>query len=120
MLSHHPFNPTSVMFLLIIIHANQKNFTVIILQAVQIIFPLDLFDCLFCRMSPFQFDNHGWQVAVSIRLKYNICKAFSSWHFSMQSIVFLSGIICQGNDTRQRIFIVVFQDRCIRLMCLFN
>ena len=120
MLSRHPFHLTSVMLLLIIIHANQKNFTVIILQAVQIIFSLDLFDCLFCGMSPLQFDNQSRQIAVSIRLKYNICEPFSSWHFSVQGIVFLSGVICQGNHTGQSIFIVVFQNRCVCLMCLFN
>ena len=108
------------MLLLIIIHANQKNLTVVILQAVQIIFSLDLFDCLFCGMSPLQFDNQSRQIAVSIWLKYNVCETLSSWHFSMQGVVFLSGIICQRNDTRQSIFIVILQNRCVCLMCLFN
>ena len=42
-LYHCPFNPASMPFLLIIIHANQKNLTGIILQAIQIIFLFDLF-----------------------------------------------------------------------------
>ena len=116
----HPFNLASVMLLLIIIHTNQKNLTAIIVQAVQIIFPLDLLHCFFCGMSPFQFHNHGWKVAISIRLKYNIGKPLSSWHFSMQGVVFLGGVVCQGNHTGQSIFIVVFQNRCVCLMCLFD
>ena len=48
----HPFNPASMPLFLIIIHTNQKNLAGIILQAIQIILPLDLFHCLFCRMSP--------------------------------------------------------------------
>ena len=120
MLSRHSFNFTSMPFLFIIIHANQKNLTVVILQAIQIVFLLNLLYCLFCGMSPFQFHNHGWQVAVSIRFKYNVCETLSSWHFSMQGVVFLSRVVCKRNHTGQSIFIVVFQDGCVRLMCLFN
>ena len=119
-LYHCPFNPASMPLLLIIIHTNQKNLTVVILQAVQIVFSLDLFDCLFCGMSPLQFDNHGWKVSISIRLKYNVCETLSSMHFSMQGVVFLSRVICKRNHTGQSIFIVVFQNRCVCLMCLFD
>lgn len=38
----HPFNPASMPLFLIIVHANQKNFTGIILQAIQIVLLLDL------------------------------------------------------------------------------
>ena len=114
------FNLASMMLLFIIIHTNQKNFTAIILQAVQIIFSLDLFHCLFCGMPPLQFNNQSRQITISIWLKYNICKPFSSWHFPMQGIVLLSRVVCQGNHTRQCVFIVVFQDRYICLMYLFD
>lgn len=106
--------------LLIIIHANQKNLAGIILQAIQIILPLDLFHCLFCGMPPLQLNDQSRQIAVSIRLKHNICKAFSSRHFSVQGVVLLSRVVCKGDHAGQSVFIVVFQDRCIRLMCLFD
>jgi len=115
-----PFDLTSMMLLLIVVYTNQKNFTAIILQAIQIIFLFNLLHCLFCGMPPLQFNNQSRQITISIWLKYNICKPFSSWHFPMQGIVLLSRVVCQGNHTRQCIFIVVFQDGYICLMYLFD
>ena len=39
----HPFNPASMPLLFIIVHANQKNLTAVIFQAIQIILLFDLF-----------------------------------------------------------------------------
>ena len=95
-LYHCPFNPASMPLLLIIVHANQKNLTAVIFQAIQIVLLFDLFHCLFCGMSPLQLNNQGRQITISIRLKYNVCKTLSSWHFPMQGIVLLSRVVCQG------------------------
>mgnify|MGYP007012407004 CR=1 FL=1 len=50
-LYHCPFNPASMPLLLIIIHANQKDFTAVILQTIQIVLSLDLLHRLFCGIS---------------------------------------------------------------------
>lgn len=52
-----PFDLTSMMLLLIVVYTNQKNFTAIILQTIQIIFLLNLLHCFFCGMSPLQLNN---------------------------------------------------------------
>ena len=39
----HPFNPAGMPLFLIVIHANQKNFTAVIFQAIQIVLLFDLF-----------------------------------------------------------------------------
>ena len=72
----HPFNPASMPLFLIIIHANQKNLTAVIFQAVQIVLLFHLLLCLFCGMPPLQLNDQCRQIAVSICFKYNVCKAF--------------------------------------------
>ena len=64
-----PFDLTSMMLLLIVVYTNQKNFTAIILQAIQIIFLFNLLHCLFCGMPPLQFNNQSRQITISIWLK---------------------------------------------------
>ena len=71
-------------------------------------------------MSPLQFHDHGRQITIPVRFKHNICETFSSWHFSMQGVVFLGGVVCKRNHTGQCVFIIIFQNRCVCLMCLFN
>ena len=116
----HPFNPAGMPLFLIVIHANQKNFTAVILQAIQIVLLFDLFHSLFCGMSPLQLNDQSRQVAVPIRLKHNICKTFSSRHFPMQSVVLLGRVVCQRDHAGQGVFIIVFQDGGVCLMCLFD
>ena len=116
----HPFNPASMPLFLIIIHANQKNLTAVIFQAIQIVLLFDLLHCLFCGISPLQLNDQSRQVAVSIRFKHNVCEAFSSRHFPMQGIILLGRVVCQRDHAGQSVFIVVFQDRCVCLMCLFD